>query len=236
MKPNGRDHTTDPVLKRLAGLDHYALIFARHLQARGPDEVVCDDSPPVPSDPSSGISGSPGPTQIAGDRPGEVEKQLEQVAEQPEQVAEQLKEVTKQLEGLVGPEQQSRGEPKHQGEAATLPVVHLPVPLPLPVIPSPASLPSPIPSPRPLLPPGPSGTTADRKMELLPASTVEKNAAPNEAKPPLHPVGATSNPVTSAMQLSQQGEEKEEPTRNGGDDDSEFSKARTSWWRRLCCK
>jgi len=51
MKPNGRDHTTDPVLKRLAGLDHDGLIFASHQQARGPDEAVYGDNPPVPSDP-----------------------------------------------------------------------------------------------------------------------------------------------------------------------------------------
>jgi hypothetical protein len=33
MKPNGRDHKTDLVLKRLADSDHAALILARRLQA-----------------------------------------------------------------------------------------------------------------------------------------------------------------------------------------------------------
>ena len=37
MKPNGRDHNTDPVLKRLVYSDHATLILARHLQAQGPD-------------------------------------------------------------------------------------------------------------------------------------------------------------------------------------------------------
>jgi hypothetical protein len=36
MKPNGRDYTTDPVLKRLANSDHATLILARRLQARSP--------------------------------------------------------------------------------------------------------------------------------------------------------------------------------------------------------
>jgi hypothetical protein len=36
MKLNGLDHTTDPVLKRLADSDHDTLILARRLQARGP--------------------------------------------------------------------------------------------------------------------------------------------------------------------------------------------------------
>jgi len=36
MKPNGRDHNTDPVLKRLVYSDHATLILARHLQAQGP--------------------------------------------------------------------------------------------------------------------------------------------------------------------------------------------------------
>jgi hypothetical protein len=36
MKPNGRDYTTDPVLKRLAKSDHTTLILGRRLQARGP--------------------------------------------------------------------------------------------------------------------------------------------------------------------------------------------------------
>ena len=35
MKPNGRDHKTDPVLKRLADSDHATLILARRVQARG---------------------------------------------------------------------------------------------------------------------------------------------------------------------------------------------------------
>jgi hypothetical protein len=35
MKPNGRDYTTDPVLKRLADSDHDTLILARRLQAEG---------------------------------------------------------------------------------------------------------------------------------------------------------------------------------------------------------
>ena len=34
MKPNGRNYTTDPVLKRLADSDHAALILARRLHAR----------------------------------------------------------------------------------------------------------------------------------------------------------------------------------------------------------
>ena len=36
MKPNGRDYTTAPVLKRLADSDHAALILARRLHARSP--------------------------------------------------------------------------------------------------------------------------------------------------------------------------------------------------------
>jgi len=36
MKPNGRDYTTDPVLKRLAYSDHVTLILALRLLARGP--------------------------------------------------------------------------------------------------------------------------------------------------------------------------------------------------------
>jgi hypothetical protein len=36
MKLNGRDYTTDPVLKRLVNSDHATLILARRLQARGP--------------------------------------------------------------------------------------------------------------------------------------------------------------------------------------------------------
>ena len=36
MKPNGRDHKMDPVLKRLVDLDHATLILARCLQAQGP--------------------------------------------------------------------------------------------------------------------------------------------------------------------------------------------------------
>ena len=36
MKPNGRDYTNDPVLKRLADTDHAALILARRLHARSP--------------------------------------------------------------------------------------------------------------------------------------------------------------------------------------------------------
>ena len=35
MKPNGRDYKTDPILKRLADLDHATLILARRVQARG---------------------------------------------------------------------------------------------------------------------------------------------------------------------------------------------------------
>jgi len=200
-------------------------------QARGPDKAVYCDNPPVTSDPPSRmptLGPSPGPTQIAGDQPGEEKKQLEQVAEQP-------KELTKQLEGLVGLGQQPRGEPKYQGGTATPPVVHLPDPPPLPIMPimsSPVSPRPPNSSHRPPLVTGPSGTTADRKRELLPASNVKGSAPPNEAKgsPPLHPVGATSNPVTS------DGEKKKEPIRNGGVNDSESSKSRTSWWRCLCCK
>ena len=36
MKPNGRDYTTDPVLKRLADSDHATLILARRLHAQSP--------------------------------------------------------------------------------------------------------------------------------------------------------------------------------------------------------
>ena len=36
MKPNSRDYTTDPVLKRLADSDHATLILARRLHARSP--------------------------------------------------------------------------------------------------------------------------------------------------------------------------------------------------------
>jgi len=36
MKPNGRDYETDPVLKRLVGLDYANLTLARCLQARDP--------------------------------------------------------------------------------------------------------------------------------------------------------------------------------------------------------
>ena len=36
MKPSGRDHKTDAVLKRLVDLDHAALILACCLQAQGP--------------------------------------------------------------------------------------------------------------------------------------------------------------------------------------------------------
>ena len=36
MKPNGRDYTTDPVLKRLADSDHATLVLTRRLQARSP--------------------------------------------------------------------------------------------------------------------------------------------------------------------------------------------------------
>jgi hypothetical protein len=37
MKPNGRDYTTNPVLKRLAKSDHTTLILACRLQARSPN-------------------------------------------------------------------------------------------------------------------------------------------------------------------------------------------------------
>ena len=36
MKPNGRDYTIDPVLKRLAHSDHATLTLARRLKARSP--------------------------------------------------------------------------------------------------------------------------------------------------------------------------------------------------------
>ena len=36
MKPNGRDHQIDPVLKRLAESDHATLMLAHHVEARGP--------------------------------------------------------------------------------------------------------------------------------------------------------------------------------------------------------
>ena len=36
MKPSGRDHKTDAVLKRLVDLDHATLILACCLQAQGP--------------------------------------------------------------------------------------------------------------------------------------------------------------------------------------------------------
>ena len=35
MKPNGRDYQTDPVVRRLAELDHATLILARRVQAQG---------------------------------------------------------------------------------------------------------------------------------------------------------------------------------------------------------
>ena len=68
-------------------------------------------------------------------------------------------------------------------------------------------------------------TTADGKKGLFPASYVEECAVPNEAEgpPSLHPVRATSNPVTSGMQRSSQSQKKKKRKGKGGDDDSNFS-------------